>query len=373
MDAPSVVSRIESLFDAGDGQGALELLRRTIADAQRAPVGARIALVDALAKSVGHRHPRVGATFAMAGGAVVESGVSGAALARAILAPLGRALVSAARFVDLAAKVPSSDKAGLPFFDRMLDERALDRIAKKDPEALDAYISLDTWYRPAVATWSREPAVLRSVQADAAWREPLAPLGAACSGSHWLSLLLGAVFDAPFVFVFPELGEGWSARLDGVTDTGQLMVLLAAAMPGPLARIHAGAQPTAEVLAVMSGDGPQQIGSTGYSSSFQLWPWQARNPETGFPESNRFTWLAPGGRGSHSLPADFQPGAIDAVAGARVLLVTGPKAPADLKFTRAIAAARMFVGLRAGLTSVGRLPAGELRTVLDAIGAATRG
>src|SRR5690606_25556505 len=92
---------------------------------------------------------------------------------------------------------------------KAVDRATLDDIARRDLVAVQAWFSMDIWYRPAVATWTREPALLREVQGNRELRAALARLGSATETSHWLSLLVETVFDASFVIVFPETGEAW--------------------------------------------------------------------------------------------------------------------------------------------------------------------
>jgi len=70
-------------------------------------------------------------------------------------------------------------------------------IAEDDVDAVNGWISLETWYRPAVAAWTREPAVLREIQANATIRAALAALGSTTATTHWLSQLIETVFRRP--------------------------------------------------------------------------------------------------------------------------------------------------------------------------------
>ena len=61
------------------------------------------------------------------------------------------------------------------------------------------------------------------------------------------------------------------------------------------------------------------------------------------------------GEGSHSLPADFLVGSVEAVEGTRLLLLVGPL------FTRITPATRLFSGLAARLDGVVELPPADVR------------
>jgi hypothetical protein len=239
----------------------------------------------------------------------------------------------------------------------------LDGIADKDLVAVQAWFSLEVWFRPAVATWTREPAVLREVQRSQALRTALAKLGSTTETSHWLSLLIETVFDAPFVFLFPETNEAYRLTADGVVDVGQLSVLASAALREPLARIGVTEVADDELLAIMRGDGPQE-GEGTFSCGFHCYPIQASDPATGMPRDNVHMWTAPGGTGSHSLPPDFLPGSLAPIDGTRVLLVVGPKS-SGTRFVRVIPAVRTFDGLLAQVSAATKLSADDTRRWFD--------
>ena len=148
----------------------------------------------------------------------------------------------------------------------------------------------------------------------------------------------------------PELGEAWSFKADGVVDVGQLTVLLSDALKNPLARIGGSGVAKSDVLEVMTGSAPQQ-GEGSYSASFAFYPVEAIDPVDGLPKDGAHTWSAPGGTGTHSLPADFLPGTISLRDGARVLVMVGPNAP-GLRFVRVVPAVRTFDALAARITSI---------------------
>ncbi|HEY5923295.1 MAG TPA: hypothetical protein VIV11_16560 [Kofleriaceae bacterium] len=240
----------------------------------------------------------------------------------------------------------------------------LDGIADKDLVAVQAWFALDVWYRPAVATWTRDTDVLRDVQRSSTMRAALAELGSATETSHWLSLLIETVFDASFVALFPETNEAWRLTADGVVDMGQLSALITPALREPLARIGITEMPDDEILAVMRGTGPQQ-GEGTYSCQFHCYPVQAIDPQSGMPRDEVHMWSAPGGTGTHSLPPDFLPGTLGVIDGARVLLVVGPKSP-GMRFVRSMPAVRTFDGLRARVSSGTKLSPADTQKWFDA-------
>lgn len=233
----------------------------------------------------------------------------------------------------------------------------LDGIAEQDLVAVQAWFSMDIWYRPAVATWTRDPDVLREVQRSQTLRSALATLGSATDTSHWLSLLVETVFDAPFIVLFPELNEAWRLSADGVVDMGQLSALITPALREPLARIGITELPDEETLAVMRGDGPQQGDGT-YACGFHCYPIEATDPATAMPRDGVHTWSAPGGTGTHSLPPDFLPGSLAPIDGARVLSIVGPRSE-GMRFVRSMPAVRTFDGLHARVVGATKLSASD--------------
>jgi hypothetical protein len=304
---------------------------------------------------VEHPDPEFGAHIAVVGGALVENGAPAESLGRAIVAPIEASLVCARRLLERADKLP--DEPGddsLPIGDRQLSPATIRGIAEEDVDAVNGWISLETWFRPAVAAWSRATGVLREVQASPTFRTALDRVGRTTATSHWLSQLIETVLDAPFIVLVPELKEAWSVRVDGVVDMGQLTVLLSEALADPLARIGASGVAKREVLDVMGGVGPQQAEGA-YSSTFSFYPIEALDPADRMPRDGVHTWSAPGGTGTHSLPPDFLPGTLPVRDGSRVLAMVGPKAP-GMRFARLISAVRTFDPLVAKVSGAAKLP-----------------
>ena len=126
-----------------------------------------------------------------------------------------------------------------------------------------------------------------------------------------------------------------------------------------LGRIGASGVAKHDVLDVMTGAGPQRTEGS-YSSSYAFYPVEAIDPSDGLPRDGVHTWSAPGGTGTHSLPADFLPGTLVERDGARVLALVGPKAP-GLRFARVIPAVRTFEALAARISDLTKLPDDQAR------------
>ncbi|MDB4961737.1 MAG: hypothetical protein JWP01_1736 [Myxococcales bacterium] len=314
----------------------------------------RMRLLEWVVERVAHPDPEFGAHIAVVGGALVEHGASANYLGRALMEPVLQSLVNAKRLLDRAATLP--DEPGedtLEVGDRHLSRATVEAFAAEDVDALNAWLSLSTWYRPAVAAWARQPSLLRELQATAAFRAALAAIGSATETSHWLSLLIETVFDARFVVLIPELREVWSVDAHGVVDMGQLTVLLSEALAEPLARLGASEVASPAVLDVMRGIGPQE-GEGSYPSTFAFYQAASIDPASGLPQDGKHTYVAPGGTGDHSLPADFLPGTIAQHDGARLLVMVGPNGP-GLRFVRVIPAVRTFDPLRAHVDRIRKI------------------
>jgi hypothetical protein len=354
------VARIVGLF-ASQRRAASQALSALASSVLAWPHGERTAALEVLAVQVEQPDPEVGAAFALAAGALVESGVSSRPLSKAIGGPLLRAVVAAHPFAERVAEAPeAADDEGSTFLgQRSVTRATLDALVAADVVAANAFFSLDTWYRAAVAAWTRDTPILLRVQGEGLLGAAIAKVEDWSQGAHWLSLLLGVALDAPFVIVLPEIDEAYAMELDGCSDMGQLYVLLSEPLAKPLAKIGAPAVASKGMLAVMRGDGPQATRLV-FAAAFRAYPWQAMDPRSKRPEDKRFTWRAPGGSGDLSLPPDFQPRAITPIDGTRVLVVVGPRY-GTFRFTREIGGSRMFEALQASIKNVRRLASGETK------------
>jgi hypothetical protein len=368
MDASAILDQIEEAYAKNDAPAAQTLLADLVGKVSLEPVPERASVVESIANRLGRLHPQVAAHLALGAGALVESGVSAAVLGHAMLDPLERILAEASRFIDhLEAVEDSSDEGAVPIGRRTIARADIDAIADDDYRSVASFFSLETWYRPAVAAWTRDRASLVEFGKRPRMRKALSDLGDSNDGSFWLSILIDATVEERFVFLFPELDEAYEAVLDGVVDCGQLAVLASEALTDPLSRIGAGEIASDEALAVMRGTGPQQDPNAVFSAAFHFYPWNAINPATRLPEDERITWSAPGGTGTHSLPPDFLPNTLEPLDGRRILAVVGPSAQGGLRFTRAIGATRMFSALPASVGGVRKLGADETKQVFETV------
>lgn len=326
-------------------------------DVAQADAATRDHFVVALAERLGHDHPGLAAQLALIGGALVETGANPGPLGPAMLAPLGRALVAAQRFVELAKDLPDEPECKVAVGGKQLSAATIDVLAQKDLEAVRAFLSLELWYRPAVALWSLEPQVLKRAQAELG--ETATALHASCTGAHWIALLLEVCVELPFVVLIPDLHEAWELVLDGCSDNSQFLTLLSEALRDPLRCLRLAPAPE-PVLAIARGEGPQQADGY-YSARFHLYPWQAIDPSSGRPVDGRFQWLAPGGYGTQFLPGDYPPSRITPLEGRRVVALV------PSSFSRVITNSRMFAPLRAGISKVRRLDPTEAKTWTDPV------
>lgn len=366
MNVRQMVAEIEDALRHHDRERCTVMRRHLLDTAASSTAAEQTQVVEELLPTLSEHDAELASYFATLAGTIVEKEADPRGLAAALRQPLLRALRDAKPFVDRIREAPQSSADDAEFVGyKKLSRETLAAIRYANPQAAEAYWSLDTWYIPAVATWSRAPDVLAERQADSELTQAITALNGWSLGAHWLQLLLGSTVAEPFILIFPELPVAFEMTLHGVSHCGQLMVLLSHTLPRSLRRIHASGPASEAVHSTLLGDGPQeQAGS--YLADFRLYPWQALNPETNLPDDARFTWVAPAGHGDDSLPADYQPLAIEPLEERRILLVVGPHAP-GVHVERLLPASRMFQWLQASLSDVRSLHAAEVSWWLGAI------
>lgn len=374
MDLQAELDHLEALLadDATAKAGAA--LSSILSSLRSSSTARRATALHEIAARVGHPDPHVGAHLALLGGAVLEAGAPARPLALAVREPLVRSLQKASRFLALARSFDALTEEAAPLDaaevfeigNLRLPRSAIDAVAQVDGPSVRAFFSLAVWYRPVVASWSRDVDALRAAEADPDLRAGVEAIGGASEGTYWLSTLLETMIDVPFVILLPEVREAFAVTARGVVDNGQLSVLLSEALADPLARVGASGVASAEMLAVMRGEGPQKIDAT-YTASFHLYPWQSMDPASMTPEDGRFEWRAPGGTGNHSLPPDFLPNTLEPLRGVRVLLLVGPNAGGGIRFSRVIGGCRTFESLRADLMGTRRLGAADARRWFESV------
>lgn len=358
------VDRLIDRFTRGDDGAGHATLREIFGAIEDDDDGAMV--LDEVVVRLADAPPTAGAWLALLGGAILENERHDPrALAQALATPLKKALQRAEPFLDRLEDVAVADDDHDSDDDRddvtgLVPRLTMAALAGVDPDGHAALASLNTWYRPVVATWSRHLPSLADAQRDPGFLDLLRRFDGTVMGATWMTTLVSALVDAPVVLLFPELGgEAWSLRADGVVDNGQFSVLLDEAVRDPLARMGFDAAGS-EILEVMKGDGPQEGCDCTFACGFHLYPWQAMDPATGEAQGGVFQWGAPGGTGTHSLPADFRPGDLTPLDGVRVVLVTGRHGPSPFAgATRMLPATRTFSSLPARLRDARRLPDDE--------------
>jgi len=357
-----MLAKVVELLRAGEYDEGMGMYAELLRGAGKG----RDALLGQICEAFATVDAKAAAHLALGGGALVEAGAPAEVLGRALVGPLKNALAEAGRVVDAVAamaevEVEHDDEAEehdhgddvTVIAGKHVATSDLRALAKRDPATTTAWASMEMWYRPAVASWTRAPGVLREVQRDGELLAAVRKLRSETNTSHWLGQLLPALFDATILARLPEIGETWTFVVDGVTDMGQLSVLMSEVLAEPLARIGIESTAPHDVLQVMRGDGPQE-GEGAYSCGFHCYPIEAVDPADGLPKDGRFMWRAPGGTGTHSLPPDFLPGDLAVSDGVRELVVVGPKSE-GMRFVRVIPAVRTFDGLKARIRDVRRV------------------
>jgi hypothetical protein len=352
--------RFVELLSGGHNDEALALARELL-DGARGEPEREDAMLDAVVPLVAHPDSQVAINAALVGGSLVEAGRDAGALARALVDPVAGAVRDARPLLDWV-DARNSGAEGDGERDEQDDEPGIDlgAFALEHPEAALALRALDGWYMPAAAAWSRHPRAFddTGVDIDELIQATVA-LAPYSTGASFLRLLLPALREMKLVVTVPEIDEMYTLRCAGVVDFGQLYVLLSDALTAAIRRIGGSAPAAPAMLDVMRGIGPQSVES-GYGADFAAYPWQAIEPDDWMPQDHRFVWMAPGGGGTTSLPADFVVGEIEPIDGVRVIALVGPNA-AGARFTRAISGTRMFAGLAADVSDVRKLDEEEKR------------
>ncbi len=346
----------DSFFDSSDGQ---ERLQRWFGQRASGPEATRAATLAELCTCFDAQSHQLRALFALYGGALVEGGVDASPLARAMLGPLTEALTSARRMVrrarELRAAAAGEEDEELTEggHEVWLDASPLPgalvaQLKAEDRDAFDGFLSLGLWFRPFVAAFSRVPALLPEARRHEALVALVDELHTADQSVHWMYTLLHALGGETVVVLVPESGEGFRVAVSGCIDMGQFTTLLSDPLDAAFRKVGAKGRASQDMLDVARGLGPQQ-GEGVYGSNVHFFPWQAMDPVTGLPVSDRVEWRAPGGTGTGSLPADFLVADAPVLDGERVLLLVGPRAPGIPGFVRILSSGRAFESLPAAL------------------------
>ncbi|MBK8253816.1 MAG: hypothetical protein IPK82_14270 [Polyangiaceae bacterium] len=360
MNITARLSEIERLSTAGKVGAAEKKLAEFMGEVMRKPKAQREAAFQAILARIPAVDSRSGGYFALACGSLIESGLSAEPLAAAVAAPLLNVMRHALRFAEGLRDVEQAEGQDMIEIGALeLPRLFVDNFAKRDAAAVISFEALDTWYLPAVASLTRETRHLAAAQQNADLISAASTLSHLCTGGFWLNTLFSVSLNQPFVVLIPEISEAYSMTLNGISDVGQLMVLLAESLADALAKIGASGVLPKSVLQVMSGVGPQRVENVAYTASFHLYPWRAVDPSDMMPKDGRFMWTAPGGTGNHSLPPDFAPSSIERLEGTHVLSLVGPNAPNGVRFSREIGASRAFEALTAEVKNVSKLTAAE--------------
>ena len=246
-----------------DGEDAQRLLRALTAAAHVASPSEQAPVAASMGEYIGTGGVQEAGLVALAGGAIVEHGGPIEPLADSIRARIPRVLAAAGRFV--AAAEPAFSDAEEPEEDPTPDSVWLGPVAiprdwvlelsARDPEAVAAYVGLDTWCQPLIAMATREGDLRELLAADEGLRAALRPVADATPGARWLEALCLAPLAETFVFVDARSGRVFELVVDGVAYNFELHSLLAAALAAPLGH----APPAPDVLDCLAGRGPQSI------------------------------------------------------------------------------------------------------------------
>ena len=317
-----------------------------------------------LAKHFGLADVYRGAFLAMVCGALVERGCDPQPMAAALRAQLKINLEACGKLADacLAIMPPrveedSDDEedeqeqdVGDPAF-----EEARMKLAPKMPTEIDAWESLNTWWRPAIAAYSSSDMARMAASSLRPLAQKIAPYH---QGGHWLSIMLGILHEEPILVLEPSTGLGISGRISGVADNFQLHTLLMESFPS--SGIRAGTRVSRLVAEIARGIGPQQVEEEPVTGFWNLYNWQAVQSNGELPAADDFThssvWLW-----NEGYPAD-----IPLFEGQRVVLLGPPS------LERSWNAMRIFEFVPASLKIEKTLSSDEVRTWLQKMAAAKK-
>jgi hypothetical protein len=295
---------------------------------------------------------------AISSGTLVERGAPPDRLGRVLLARLPAVLDAARGYADrcLAALGPvpdeedDEDEADAMTYvdDRAIPRQLFHRFVDQDRGGAAALAGLKQWTLPAVASWTRDRALLRRAVADAELARAARALRR--SEASWLNVLVGVQLEAIWMVLFPLLGRGFLTRVDGVVSNFDLHALLADAL---VPRGVPGSQNPPDVMAVLRGEA-NQCRTNHVAGSWNLYGWRAAGCDLREPrEVPHDLWVWGEGQPADVLEFD----------GRKALLV-GPAA-----FERSWNAGRMFSALPARVDIGEELDRDQVRELLGRMAA----
>jgi hypothetical protein len=299
-----------------------------------APEG-RAELLALLSPALESRHAEHAVTVGYLCGAMVEDGCpSGAIEAALIQCYLGLAERARRLFDASRAHVAA---VGGEFTEQDLDE-ALGWAAEQLPDEHAAYRLLARAPQPAITVLSASASARRLARPLAALLAPLADELTAARDLVRLALVLD---DEPYLALEPATHRGLRGRMSGISDNGQLQVLLM----DVFARAHGEPSSASEAaLRNARGEGPQDVDEV-VEPSFALYDWRAARPGGLSTGDEHVLW-------NEAAPAD-----IPLLDGERVLLLGAAR------HRRSWLAQRQFDMLRAELDVEAVLERAEVDTL----------
>jgi len=323
-------------------------------------------------------HPMRAGMAAMAGGCIIEFQADAAILWRPLFLRLPDILRAAAFFWDKVVRAMPQDndvddeesyvcRSDVP-------DAVLERIGLEYPFEDSAFQNLEYWCLPAV-TCLATSATFRREAAAADLINLVTPLVNADQSAMFLHKLLRVIDDERLLVLHPESRQGYECVISGISSNTQLHTLLADALvrdvepqkkPGLLGKFFGGKpdqatpqwlpgdRPSANLVAVVRGDGPQQIKDV-TTYVWVLHRWRDLNAQGNLPKEsdNVDGWLW-----YHGCPDDFEK-----FQGYRVVLLSTPE------FTRVCNTDREFSRLRAFVSVTRTLPTDEVEDWLGRMSA----
>lgn len=198
------------------------------------------------------------AVVGMAAGALIEHGLPGKAVARALLDRMPEVLDKAAAYADAVETLGATGSEDMPggswVGDAFVPPDWLRDRYQSHPDQVVAWHELRRFCLPLIAAGTRDRVVLNWI-VGAKFGESLPQLRHIEPHARFLHVLSELLVDAPFRFLDAESGRVFDLRVDGVATNFELHTLLIAALAEPLEL----EPPDSEIVACLRGHGPRQL------------------------------------------------------------------------------------------------------------------
>lgn len=342
-------------------EDAMECARDVLdvaADASQSELDGAIQILLAAVRALDVERAGIGAIVC---GALVERGADATLVSEHLLERFVALVDTCVQYVDRCrdyfnASILSEDACDIcgPNDDEqdVMMPQVREAVSARFPEGEASWIALDLFCRPAVSVLLRVRTARRQHADDIAFVNAIGSLSMFQSGAYYVWALLSMLDDEPLTIVEPATRQAWELRMNGVTDNGQLHILLA-----DLLITHGlldGEAPEAAAVDVARGVGPQLLDDY-VLGNWNLYNWSALKEDGSLPDGYFDQGV------QHLIHNEGVPANIWEANGRRTILL-GP-AP----IIRQWRPARLFGPLEASLTLERTLDADEVSALLASL------